>query len=71
MDPDLILIGIQPKMLDPYPYQMNTDPKLWKKTAKKYVTPELTRYLTGLMPPPTPHTLSSLTISMNTDPKHW
>ncbi len=33
-----------------------------KKTAKKYATPELTRYLTGLMPPPTPHTLSSLTI---------
>jgi hypothetical protein len=29
MDPDWIRIGIQPKMLDPDPYQMNTDPKHW------------------------------------------
>jgi hypothetical protein len=28
-DPDWIRIGIQPKMLDPDPYQMNTDPKPW------------------------------------------
>jgi hypothetical protein len=27
MDPDWIRIGIQPKMLDPDPYQMKTDPK--------------------------------------------
>jgi hypothetical protein len=27
LDPDWIRIGIQQKMLDPDPYQMNTDPK--------------------------------------------
>jgi hypothetical protein len=27
LDPNWIRIGIQPKMLDPDPYQMNTDPK--------------------------------------------
>jgi hypothetical protein len=27
LDPDWIRIGIQPKMLDPDPYEMNTDPK--------------------------------------------
>jgi hypothetical protein len=27
LDPDRIRIGIQSKMLDPDPYQMNTDPK--------------------------------------------
>jgi hypothetical protein len=27
LDPDGIRIGIQPTMLDPDPYQMNTDPK--------------------------------------------
>ncbi len=30
MDPNPDRYGIQPKMLDPYPYQMNTDP-LWLK----------------------------------------
>jgi hypothetical protein len=36
LDPDWIRIriGIQPKMLDPDPYQMNTDPKHWFKYAK-------------------------------------
>ncbi len=29
-DPDWIRIGIQPEMLDPDPYQMNTDPKHWQ-----------------------------------------
>jgi hypothetical protein len=29
LDPDWIRIGIHPKMLDPDPYQMNTDPKPW------------------------------------------
>jgi hypothetical protein len=31
LDPDWIRIDIQPKMLDPDPYQMNTDPQPWKK----------------------------------------
>ncbi len=36
LDPDWILIGIQPKMLDPD--QMNTDPKHWKQynTTRSY-----------------------------------
>ncbi len=29
LDPDWIRIGIQPKMLDPEPYQMTTDLKHW------------------------------------------
>jgi hypothetical protein len=29
LDPDWIRIGIYPKMLDPDPYQMNTDPQPW------------------------------------------
>jgi hypothetical protein len=29
LDPDWIWIGIQPKMLDPEPYQMTTDLKHW------------------------------------------
>jgi hypothetical protein len=34
LDPDWIRIrvGIQPKMLDPYLYQMNTDPKHYRQT---------------------------------------
>jgi len=32
-----IRIGIQPKMLDPDPYQMNTDPKQWTR-QKNYRT---------------------------------
>jgi hypothetical protein len=31
LDPDWIRIAIQPKMMDPDPYQMNTEPKhCWK-----------------------------------------
>jgi hypothetical protein len=36
LDPDWIRIGIQPKILDPDPYQMNTDPQLcyWQPVRK-------------------------------------
>jgi hypothetical protein len=36
-DPDWIQIriGIQPKMLDPDPYQTNTDPQPWPKEGEK------------------------------------
>jgi hypothetical protein len=36
-DPDLIQIriGIQPKMLDPDPYQMNADSQPWRKEGEK------------------------------------
>jgi hypothetical protein len=30
-----IWIGIQPKMLDPDPYQINTDPQPWRKEGEK------------------------------------
>ncbi len=29
LDPDRVRIGVQPKMMDPDPYQINTDPKHW------------------------------------------
>jgi len=32
-DPYWILIGIQPKLLDPDPYKMNTDPRPWCKVS--------------------------------------
>ncbi len=31
MDPDWIRIGIQPKMLNPDPHQMNADPQPWSQ----------------------------------------
>jgi hypothetical protein len=34
LDPDWIWIGIQPKMLDPDPDQMNTDPKTANNAVK-------------------------------------
>jgi hypothetical protein len=36
LDPDWIRIGIQPKMLDPDPDEMNADPQLWLPV--RYIT---------------------------------
>jgi hypothetical protein len=49
MDPDWIRIGIQPKMLDPDPYQMNTDPQPWtflfeQTQSTYYCTHRMTTY---------------------------
>ena len=37
LDPDWIRIGIQPKMLDPDPYQMSADPQPWSEVRIRII----------------------------------